>query len=488
MSSLANTDYQDPVEVIKKINEDNREWKQLTSSERDQIDFKMRRAIMQLIFFFPFFGFMAAKVANNKIIIKSQAQLEGISSGGEPFRTMATDGKNLYIWPQYVLYNSVNAVMGTIMHELFHIIFLHIARGIGYNQQLANIAMDHTVNMMVNDLARESVNIPKTQTLDERTYRQMPWYVGCPPALYNEKYRDQKTGDPWIWEKIYEDLLKQQSPEMQKQLQGGGGTGGGALNGVDSNQGMHDSHDFWNPNNRPKDEDGNSNTDKFDTNDVRNMVRDAYVQATESKMRGTMPASMERMIQEWLHPPMPWHKLVQNYLKPANGNFGYEPGDLRFNDPIPWFIPEYKLRKIVIAIDTSGSMSDQEVSMAITQSRHLLKSYPQVQGILCMCDAAVSYWADIKETYKIQRRVGYGGTDFSPPFEKIIEEKIQNDTDLLIYFTDGYGNFPNENWLKDHKINFDTLWVVTNNDVTPPKQKQYRWTRLNPIGAVPGRR
>lgn len=479
-----NNNFQDPKVVSDLISKDERYWKDLKPTERDQIEFKIRRAVMQLIVKYPFFGYMATKVCNEKVFIKNESQLRTFGK----FKTMATDGKRIYIWPQYVLYNDVQAVMGTIMHELFHVMLLHISRANGYNMELANIAMDYTVNMMVNDFAREDAGFNKTSPLDERTYKGMPWYVPAPPGLYDERWRDSKTNDPMMWEKIYEQLLKEQNPETQKRLQQGMGiseaTGGQGLKGQDPNQGLHDSHDFWNPKNRPADENGNINTEKFDASAAREMVREAYVQSAENKMRGTMPAGMEKIIHEWLHPPLPWQRLVQNYLKPAVGDFSYNPGDTRFDDPFPWLTEEFKLRYIVISIDTSGSMSDAEVGSAIQQARHLLRGFPQTKGILCMCDAQVDYWDDIMKAHTITKRVGYGGTNFNPPFEMILEKKIEDETDLHIYFTDGYGNFPTDEWLREHKINFDTLWVITNNDVEVPKSPKYRWTRLNPLLAT----
>lgn len=464
----------DPVQVLEQIEADERWWADLTEKERNDIQFKYRRALFQLIYHFPFFGFMATRLSANTVWIKNQSQFRGI---GGRFKTMATDGKAIYVWPQYVLYNPIEAVMGTIIHELFHVIFLHIGRGKGYNQQLANIAMDLVVNMMVNDLAKEVKGVQKTAKLDNNLYQSLPWYVGCPPAFHDEKYRDAKTGDPWVWEKVYQDLLSQQDPDMQKQLSAGACCSG--LKGIDPSGSLHDDHSFWEPEQRPEDEEGNRNQDKFDPNDARDMVRDAHVQTSNAKMAGKMPASMERLIKEWLHPPLPWQRLVQKYLKPAPGDFGYQPGDLRFADPMPWFIPEQKLDYIVVSIDTSGSMSDQEVGSAITQARHLLKSFPQTKGILCMCDAEVGLWQPLEETYRIDRRVGYGGTSFAPPFEKIMAEKLGDKVVAHIYFTDGYGWFPDADWLKQHKIQFDTLWVITNKEIDPPKHPQYNWTRLS---------
>ena len=56
---------------------------------------------------------------------------------------------------------------------------------------------------------------------------------------------------------------------------------------------------------------------------------------------------------------------------------------------------------------------------------------------------------------------GGGGTDFAPVFSHLIEKRIQ--PDYCVMFTDGYGNFGDDPTQK-----FDVLWVITNQQVTPP--------------------
>ncbi len=55
---------------------------------------------------------------------------------------------------------------------------------------------------------------------------------------------------------------------------------------------------------------------------------------------------------------------------------------------------------------------------------------------------------------------GGGGTDFRPPFEWLEENQIV--PRALVYLTDGYGPFP------EQEPNFPTLWCINNHDVTPP--------------------
>ena len=47
---------------------------------------------------------------------------------------------------------------------------------------------------------------------------------------------------------------------------------------------------------------------------------------------------------------------------------------------------------------------------------------------------------------------GGGGTSFTPVFEYL--KKEQDEPDLLIYFTDGYGDKP-------EKPSFPVMWVIT---------------------------
>jgi predicted metal-dependent peptidase len=54
---------------------------------------------------------------------------------------------------------------------------------------------------------------------------------------------------------------------------------------------------------------------------------------------------------------------------------------------------------------------------------------------------------------------GGGGTSFVPVFKKV--EELGITPALLIYFTDGYGTFP------DEPPPYPVIWVMTE-DVTPP--------------------
>lgn len=120
---------------------------------------------------------------------------------------------------------------------------------------------------------------------------------------------------------------------------------------------------------------------------------------------------------------------------------------------------EYKdvkrIREFVIAIDTSGSVMGEQVQAFLQKTYNILQStesfFSRINVHIIQCDE------DIQEDIKITSREefdrylqtmiikGLGGTDFRPVFQRV-DEMIRDgefaNLKGLIYFTDGYGLFP----------------------------------------------
>ena len=120
---------------------------------------------------------------------------------------------------------------------------------------------------------------------------------------------------------------------------------------------------------------------------------------------------------------------------------------------------EYKdvkrIREFVIAIDTSGSVSGELVQTFVQKTYNILKStesfFTKINLHIIQCDAAIQ--EDVKITtqaefdgyLKNMQLHGFGGTDFRPVFSyvnSLVEIKEFDNLKGLIYFTDGYGDFP----------------------------------------------
>ena len=120
---------------------------------------------------------------------------------------------------------------------------------------------------------------------------------------------------------------------------------------------------------------------------------------------------------------------------------------------------EYKeiklIKEFVIAIDTSGSVQGDLVQKFIEKA-YMILSQEQAFGTrinlyIIQCDAEIQEVKrlasadEIEDYIKIMKLKGFGGTDFRPVFEyvnKLIAEKVLTDLKGMLYFTDGYGEFP----------------------------------------------
>ena len=129
-------------------------------------------------------------------------------------------------------------------------------------------------------------------------------------------------------------------------------------------------------------------------------------------------------------------------------------GDVPLIEPL-----EYKevhsIREFVIAIDTSGSCDAELVKKFLTKTYDILSEpvfdESELKVYIVQCDAAVQSETVIEDMDGVRDYIenfevrGGGGTDFRPVFKRV--EELRGDGKLarlrgLLYFTDGYGVFP----------------------------------------------
>jgi predicted metal-dependent peptidase len=117
--------------------------------------------------------------------------------------------------------------------------------------------------------------------------------------------------------------------------------------------------------------------------------------------------------------------------------------------------------KVVIAIDSSGSIDGSLLSRFLAEVESIMNSFANFEIDLLIADAKVQehhiLYAGDELSYTIK---GGGGTNFENTFI-YIDENI-NDVNLLLYFTDGFGKYPKEEPI------FETLWILTKNEVDIP--------------------
>lgn len=184
------------------------------------------------------------------------------------------------------------------------------------------------------------------------------------------------------------------------------------------------------------------------------------------------------MIEEWLYPPLPWFRLLQSYMKMTPSEFSWNPGDIRFPDPMPWISEVPDLTYATFGFDTSGSMSQTEIAASVENARAIMRGFPCMKGRAYFWDAYVHDKLDLEDfDGTVKNGVGGGGgTSVSPQFQEIKTDGIEDKVSVHVCFTDGYVDWES---VRPDDLKYDVLWVITNETQQPPNHPRYRFTRLN---------
>ncbi len=135
-----------------------------------------------------------------------------------------------------------------------------------------------------------------------------------------------------------------------------------------------------------------------------------------------------------------------------------------------------RIREFVVAIDTSGSVSGELVQTFIRKTYNVLKStesfFSKINLHIIQCDAEIQEHVKITNQEEFDKYLnsmkirGLGGTDFRPVF-RLVDDLVKNHefTHLkgLIYFTDGYGDFP------ERKPQYESAFVFIDDEYNNPE-------------------
>lgn len=153
-------------------------------------------------------------------------------------------------------------------------------------------------------------------------------------------------------------------------------------------------------------------------------------------------------------------------------------GNLPLIEPLE-YREENKVREFVIALDTSASCRGEVVKAFLQKTYSILKSsesfFQRINVHIIQCDNQVQ--SDTKITgnedfeafLKHGKLTGFGATDFRPVFEYVEQLRERGEFDNLkglIYFTDGYGIYPER--MPDYRVIFAFLDEDESRAPVPP--------------------
>ncbi len=147
-------------------------------------------------------------------------------------------------------------------------------------------------------------------------------------------------------------------------------------------------------------------------------------------------------------------------------------GNLPLIEPLE-YKETHKVREFVVAIDTSASCRGNIVRAFLRKTYEILKSsenfFNKVNVHIIQCDAQVrsdtkiTCDAEFEEFIENGKITGFGSTDFRPVFDYVDRLLLQGEFENLkglIYFTDGYGIYPQK------MPSYDVIFAFLNEDET----------------------
>ena len=287
-------------------------------------------------------------------------------------------------------------IRGVLKHEFYHLIFDHVtSRKPDHVPHKAwNIAADLAINSHIADELPESACVPgRGPFADLPLFKSAEWYLANLP----------------------------QSDEGE-----GGGEGSGEGEG-DSN-GNFDDHSGW-------DEAANSGAAQMAKERLKNAIKEAAQEAAKSpKGFGSMSGELKQEILKRLESKVDWKKVLRYFIKTSQ-RAQRRASIKRINRRYAYIHPGKKVRrqaKIAIAIDQSGSVSDEMLEAFFSELNKLAKlaEFTVVPFDTQVDESKVYVWR--KGENKKAERVLCGGTWFEAP----TDWSNDNNVDGVIILTD----------------------------------------------------
>jgi predicted metal-dependent peptidase len=419
----------------------------------------LEKASVQLMLKEPFYGHFFSSLIKE---INSN-RTESISLGLDHRQQL-----RLLINPEYwerELAPNGQLQLGAIKHQLLHLIFRHINQTKEVkNLRLFGLASDLSVNQYIDAQQRKK---------DDLTLGDFPDFPLVNNLAAHEYYKNLQQEWLAVQQTVQEHLEAEDEPQSAGQATDNGQTkedNGESPKQLDEdwlhflNKSqkklwllMHNSsrslseHDNWkefeqlsNPQQRLLDQ----QLDDALRNTLNRLQGRGY-----GNLPGGLIAHLDRL-QEALQPNINWKRVLRlfanssartrlrNTIRRPSKRYGTSPG-----------IKVEALQKVLVAIDTSGSVQDDELKEFFGEVHHLWKQGAEV--LIVECDTEIGneyrYLGFMPSVIS-----GRGGTSFEAPIRYANEHYHP---DAILYFTDGYGAAPKQ------APRAPILWLITDQGI-----------------------
>lgn len=373
-----------------------------------------------------------------------------------------TDGKSISVNWKYIetheeMHNmSVDNIVFLICHEVGHLLNLTMKRRGGRDPRFWNYATDYSIN---SDLINNTDGNGRPKPIGAMYYDPKLVTPENPKGqfgLYDDKYRNMTCED--IYERLIDDFKKDHNGKTPEQVE-------------QEQQAAADAVGEW----LKQHAKGQKQFDEHGTQDEISETDEgrikAQVEAVQKQMGGQKASKQDSFLERafevlFQEPPFDWRGFLSNYLKAfIKSDFSWKRPSRRswgMGNILPGTSTETHI-KLGIALDTSGSVGQEQVQEFLSHIAKIMHSFKSFDiDIWCFStivheNTLVSYTKTKQDEIKDYQLASNGGTEIASNFHWIKENKKKYDA--FICLTDGYDSISD--------LEFDccpVIWGITGND------------------------
>lgn len=339
-------------------------------------------------------------------------------------KTACTDGRQIRYNPDFIESLSVDHIVFVLAHLIMHVAHFHPLRRSARHLGRFNKAGDYAINGILKEAGLKLL----------------------PHALYHESFHNLSA------EQIYD------------RLPGGAGDGEGDggendIEATDDPGGCGGFEDARNDYDKP--------LSKAERQREEAEMTVAIQQAAQAaKAQGKLPGALARLVSEKVNPVLDWREMLRSFIDhTARNDYSWnQPNRRHVADGI--YLPSFRsngLKPLVVAIDTSGSITQRELNQFQAELNDILQSYPAMVNVV-YCDSEIAGTHTVTpDEYPVElEAAGFGGTDLRPPFDWAV--KNAPEAGCIIYLTDLQGDSP------ETDPGIPTLWISTTKERDLPER------------------
>jgi len=351
--------------------------------------------------------------------------------------TAATEGRHFFYNSEFINRLSLKECEFLFGHEVLHVVYDHMGRRGEREPRLWNIADDYCVNA---DLIQYRIGEKITKV----------------PVLYNSKYEGMSAEE--VYDDLYKNADKIDISKLSEML-------------LDEHMDGDGDDDSDGEGNGDKEGNGRPRLTAEEKKAIRDEVKEAVLAAAQAAGAGNVPGNVQRMIGSLTAPQIGWRELLQQQIQSTiKSDFTFARPSRRgwhMDAILPGMRPEETI-DVCVAIDTSGSISDNDLRDFLSEVKGIMDAYQDYRIKVLTWDTEVynpqDFTADSNTDISEYEPGGGGGTDPHCVWEWLKENDVQ--PKKLIMFTD-YQFF---GWSPEQVQDYcDTVWIIKDNESAEPE-------------------